>query len=107
MASATAEFPAAVPPPLTVNTSAPAASTTTDTPSFALPYPKLDVPTTITLLHAGLFRLRGAVHMLAAGGSHPSGVFADIPAQVTLLTQIDDLERLVQTLKYHGVDKDT
>ena len=78
-----------------------------DTPSFALPYPKLDVSTTVTLLHAGLSRLRGAVHLLGDGATHPSGGFADNAAQVALLTQIDDLERLVQTLKYHRVGKDT
>ena len=100
-------FPTA-PLPATVNASA-AASTTAEVTAGAATgsEPRFDVPTTITLLHAGLLQLRATIHQLGSGGGHPSNGYANALAQQALQTHVTDLVKQVATLKEHGLHKDT
>ena len=80
-------FPTA-PLPVTANASAAASTTAEVTAGDATgSETRFDVPTTITLLHAGLLQLRATIHQLGSGGGHPSNGYADVLAQEALQTQ--------------------
>ena len=107
-ASAVPEAYATASLPVTANASATAPTTVEVTAGAATdPEPRFDVPTTVTLLHAGLLQLRATIHQLGYGGQHPSHGYADVFAQQALQTHVTDLLEQVATLKEHGLDKDT
>ena len=107
-ASAVPKAYATTPPPVTANASA-AASTAAAVTAGAVtgPEPRFDVPTTITLLHAGLLQLRATIHQLGYVTGHPSHGYVDAYAQQALQTHVTDLVKQVATLKEHGLHKDT